>query len=66
MTPTRMNNAESFSLREQVVKERMDEDRATSSIETAEPLELVKARLTELSERLTGAGGATVSKRAAR
>lgn len=30
----------------------MDEDRATSSIETAEPLELVKARLTELSERL--------------
>jgi len=60
MTPTRINNAESFSLREQVVKERMDEDRATSSIETAEPLDLVKARLTEL------AGGVTVSKRAAR
>ena len=60
MTPTRINNAESFSLREQVVTERMDEDRATSSIETAEPLDLVKARLKEL------AGGVTVSKRAAR
>ena len=39
---------------------------ATSSTETAEPLELVKARLTELSERLTEVGGATVSKRAVR
>ena len=31
-------------------------------IETAEPLELVKARLTELSERLTEAGGANCLK----
>jgi hypothetical protein len=50
------------SLREQVAKECMDEDRVTSSMEPAEPL----ARLTELSERLTEAGSATVSKRAAR
>jgi hypothetical protein len=49
------------SLREQVAKERTGE--ATSSVDTAaEPIELIRARLTELSERLTETGGAKVLK----
>src|SRR5512132_3507676 len=53
------------SLREQLAKERTSEDNASSSVDTAaEPMERVKARLTELSERLTGSG--TVSKPGAR
>ena len=55
------------SLREQVAKDRRDEDKVNSSVDTAaESLELVKARLTELSERLTETGSATVSKTGAR
>jgi hypothetical protein len=51
------------SLREQLAKERTGEDEVTSSDDTgAEPMERVRARLTELSERLTGTGSATVSK----
>jgi hypothetical protein len=54
------------SLREQLEKERT-EDKVTGSVDAvAEPMELVKARLTELSERLTEAGSATSSKRSAR
>ena len=53
------------SLREQVAKERTGE--ATSSVDTAaEPIELIRARLTELSERLTETGEATVLKTGAR
>jgi beta-phosphoglucomutase-like phosphatase (HAD superfamily) len=53
------------SLREQLAKERTSEDNASSSVDTAaEPIERVKARLTELNERLTGS--ATVSKPSAR
>ena len=53
------------SLREQLAKERTSEDNASSSVDTAaEPMERVKARLTELSERLTGS--AAVSKPGAR
>lgn len=49
------------SLREQVAKERTGE--ATSSADTvAEPIELVRARLTELNERMTETGWTTVSK----
>jgi hypothetical protein len=55
------------SLREQVAKERTGEDKVTSSVDTAaEPIELVRARLTALSERLTETGWATVSKTGAR
>ena len=54
------------SLREQIAKERTGEDKLASSVDTAaEPIERVKARLTELSGRLTEAGSATVSKRGA-
>ena len=53
------------SLREQLAKEQTSEDNASSSVDTAaEPMERVKARLTELSERLTGS--TTVSKPGAR
>ena len=53
------------SLREQVAKERTGE--ATSSADTAaEPIELVRARLTELNERMTEPGWTTVSKTGAR
>ena len=53
------------SLREQLAKERISEDNTSSSVDTAiEPMERVKARLTELSERLTGS--TTVSKPGAR
>ncbi|MGB6440224.1 MAG: hypothetical protein WBE89_13025, partial [Methyloceanibacter sp.] len=53
------------SLREQLAKERTSEDNASSSVDTAaEPMDRVKARLTELSERLTGS--AAVSKPSAR
>ena len=53
------------SLREQVAKERTGE--ATSSADTAaEPIELVRARLTELNERMTETGWTTVSKTGAR
>ena len=53
------------SLREQVAKERTGE--ATSSADTAaEPIELIRARLTELNERLTETGEATVLKTGAR
>ena len=46
-------------------KERTSEDNTSSSVDTAtEPMERVKARLTELSERL--AGSATASKPGAR
>jgi len=42
-------------MREQVAKERTSEYDASSSVDTAaEPIERVKARLTELRERLTG------------
>ena len=47
------------SLREQVAKERTGE--ATSSVDiAAEPIELIRARLTELSERLIETGEAKV------
>jgi chromosome segregation ATPase len=50
------------SLREQLAKEWTGEDKVTSRIDPAtEPMERVKARLTELTERLTGAGSAKVS-----
>ena len=52
------------SLREQVAKERTGE--ATSSVAAAEPIELIRARLTELSERLTETGEATALKTGAR
>ena len=53
------------SLREQLAKERTSEDNTSSSVDTViEPMERVKARLTELSERL--AGSATASKPGAR
>ena len=53
------------SLREQLAKERTSEENASGSLDMAvEPMELVKARLTELSERLTGS--TTVSKPGAR
>jgi hypothetical protein len=49
------------SLREQLAKERTSEENASGSVDMAvEPMERVKARLTELSERLTGS--TTVSK----
>ena len=52
-------------MREQVAKERTGE--ATSSVDTAaEPIELVRARLTELNERMTETGWTTVSKTGAR
>ena len=53
------------SLREQVAKERTGE--TTGSVDTtAEPIELVRARLTELNERMTETGWTTVSKTGAR
>ena len=53
------------SLREQLAKERTSEENASGSVDMAvEPMERVKARLTELSERL--AGSATASKPGAR
>ncbi len=53
------------SLREQLAKERISEENTSSSVDAAiEPMERVKARLTELSERL--AGSATASKPGAR
>jgi hypothetical protein len=53
------------SLREQLAKERTSEENASGSVDMAvEPMERVKARLTELSERLTGS--TTVSKPGAR
>jgi hypothetical protein len=53
------------SLREQLAKERISEDDTSSSVDTViEPMERVKARLTELSERF--AGSATASKPGAR
>jgi hypothetical protein len=52
------------SLREQVTKERTGE--ATSSVAAAEPIELIRTRLTELSERLTETGEATALKTGAR
>jgi len=54
------------SLREQVAKERTAEKVASSVDTTAEPIELIKARLTELSERLTETGEAAVLKSGAR
>ena len=53
------------SLREQVAKERTGE--TTGSVDTAaEPIELVRARLTELNERMTETGWTTVSTTGAR
>ena len=49
------------SLREQVAKDRTGEDKLTS-VETAESMERVRARITELGELLTDAGSAKVSK----
>jgi hypothetical protein len=55
------------SLREQLGKEPTGEDKVTSWVDTtAEAMERTKARLAELSELLTKAGGATVSKPSAR
>ena len=55
------------SLREQVAKERTGDDKVIGSVDTtAEPIELIRARLTELSERLTETGEATVLKTGAR
>ena len=55
------------SLREQLAKERTSEDKVTGWVDTAaESMERAKARLTELSELLTEAGSATVSKPGAR
>ena len=50
------------SLREQLAKEPTGEDEVTTRVDpTAEPMERVKARLTELSERLTEGRSAKVS-----
>jgi hypothetical protein len=54
-------------LREQLAKERTSEDKVTGWVDTAaESMERAKVRLTELSELLTEAGSATVSKPGAR
>ena len=57
--------AKAAKRRKQLAKERTSEENASGSLDMAvEPMELVKARLTELSERLTGS--TTVSKPGAR
>ena len=53
------------SLREQLVKERTPDKPTDDDGEVAEPIERIKARLTELSEHLA-APGATIPKQGAR